>query len=330
MKKNPLVSIIIPVYNGEKFIDKCMDSVLNQTYKNLEIILTNDGSTDNSLEIIKRYAKNHENVKYDSHENVGLSKTRNIALKKVTGDYVTYLDVDDYFDLNFIEKLMDDNDDYDIVIGGYRNVYEDGKLNFEYMPKNNVWERYKRATVWAKIYKTDFLRKNKIEYPDIRIFMEDTVYTMRCLSAANKVCIKNYIGYNNVINYNSITHKENYKILKDVPKAIKEIDSYIFNQKNYIKNNERIIKFYYFKLLIAYLVDLSRFLPKDELIKYYNENRQSIKNIYKKYGYNQKIHMIKEEQLKVKIIILLFILSEKLHLTKSLIKLISNKFNEKK
>ena len=160
MKKNKVVSIIIPVYNGQSFIDKCMDSVLNQTYKNIEIILSDDGSTDNSLKMIKSYAKKYKNIKYDSHKNVGQSQTRNIALEQATGDYITYLDVDDYFDYDFIEKMISDCNDSDIIIGGYRSVYPDGKINFEYSLKNSKWNRYRRATVWAKLYKHDFLKKN--------------------------------------------------------------------------------------------------------------------------------------------------------------------------
>ena len=325
MKKNPLVSVIIPVYNGEKFIDKCVDSVLNQTYKNIEIILSNDGSTDNSLNIIKKYAKKYSNIKYDSHDNAGLSITRNIAFQNVSGDYVTYLDVDDYLDLDFVENMLKDNADYDIIIGGYRSVSEDGKIFFNYSIDNSVWGRYRRVTVWAKLYKVSFLKKNKIVYPDIRIFGEDVVYTMRCMSKTNNVIIKSYIGYNNLVNADSITHKENYKIINDVPKMIENVDNFISKDNNYLEKNQNIVKFYYFKILAAYLMELSYFTAYKELKDYYLDNKKTIFNIYKKYNYSSRIKWMKNEKFGVNLLVKLLLISNWLHLDSAFLKIISLK-----
>ena len=325
MKKNPLVSVIIPVYNGEKFIDKCVDSVLNQTYKNIEIILSNDGSTDNSLNVIKKYAKKYSNIKYDSHDNAGLSITRNIAFENVSGDYVTYLDVDDYLDFNFVENMLNDNDDYDIIIGGYRSVSEDGKVFFDYSIDDSVWGRYRRVTVWAKLYKVSFLKNNKIAYPDIRIFGEDVVYTARCMSKTNNVIIKHYIGYNNLVNSESITHKENYKIITDVPKMIENIDIFISKDSNYLEKNQNIVKFYYFKILAAYLMELSYFTAYKELKDYYLDNKKTIFNIYKKYNYSSRIKWMKNEKFGVNLLVKLLLISNWLHLDSAFLKIISLK-----
>ena len=89
----PKISVIVPVYNVEKYIDKCLDSLLNQTYKNMELIIVNDCSTDNSKKIIEKKIKNHKNVLFSTNkENSGLSFTRNEGLKKATGDYIGYID----------------------------------------------------------------------------------------------------------------------------------------------------------------------------------------------------------------------------------------------
>lgn len=323
MKKEKLVSIIIPIYNGEKFIEKCMDSVLNQTYKNIEIILSDDGSTDNSLKIIKQYSKKYKNIKYDSHENVGLSITRNIAFELATGDYVTYLDVDDYFDYDFISKMLENNKNYDIIIGGYRSVYPNGNINFEYSLNDSEWNRYRRATVWAKIYKYSFLKNNNIIYPNVRLYGEDVVYTMRCLSKTNNVLIKKYIGYNNLINENSITHKNKNKIKNDVPKILKNIDNYISNNKKYLENNKKICRYYYVKLFVAYLVEQAVFLDFDELIEYYFECIDIIKNIFKNYNYKINFTWMKDEAIKVNSIINLFVLFYKINKPKILLKLLN-------
>ena len=106
MQSKEMVSIIIPVYNVEKYIVECLESVVNQTYENLEIILVNDGSTDNSKEICLEYAQRDQRIKLYSKENGGLSSARNYGLSKVTGNYVFFLDSDDYLVTDTIENLL--------------------------------------------------------------------------------------------------------------------------------------------------------------------------------------------------------------------------------
>lgn len=322
MKKNKKVSIIIPVYNGMDFIDKCMDSVLNQTYKNIEIILSNDGSKDKSLDRIKEYAKKHKNVKFDSHENVGLSETRNIALRQATGDFVTYLDVDDYFDYDFIEKMIEGHEKYDVIIGGYRNIYPSGKINFEYSLSDSEWNRYKRVTVWARLYRLSFLKKNKIEFPHDRLYGEDVVYTMRCLSKTENVVITPYIGYNNLINEKSITHKNRNLISTEVPKMIKYVDEFIFKDTDFLIKKKHIVKYYYLKIFTAFLMEQTTFLTKEELQKYYKNSFPIVKNIFKKYGYKMNLIRMRDESFKVNLMIKLVIICDKLHLNKLLINLL--------
>ena len=326
MKTNPKVSVVIPVYNGIKFIDKCVQSVLNQSYKNIEIVLSNDGSTDNSLKLIKDYTKKYKNIKYDTHDNVGLSITRNIAMKNVSGDYVTYLDVDDYLDTDFIEKMICVENDYDIIIGGYRSVDSSGKIEFEYSVSNSTWNRYKRATVWAKLYKVSFLKENNITYPNIRIYCEDVVYTMRCLSKTDNVIIKSYIGYNNLVNFDSITHTDSHKIINDIPKALVHIDNFIFGNKDYLRNNENIVKYYYLKMISAYLIDIAKFTQTSDLLKYFHTNRDTINSYFKKYEYNNRIKWINDEKTSVNILIKLLLFFEKIGKVDFLIKMISKKY----
>lgn len=308
------VSIIIPVYNGIKFINKCMDRIINQTYSNIEVILIDDGSKDNSYELLKKYDKKYENVKSYSHPNKGQSQTRNIGLKYASGDYVTYLDVDDYFDHDFIETFVKESNNCDIVIGGYRRVFDNGEVEFTYNHKDNEWNKYKRATVWAKLYKKSFLDKNNIAYPNVNLYGEDVVYTMRCLSKSPKVRIIDYVGYNNLINDQSITHRDKDKILNDVPKMIENIDSFIKDNKNFLENNSKIVKYYYLKLFSNFLIEQAEFLKYDKLKKYYIDNISVIKKIFKSYGYKLGFIWVKDEKFIVNIFINLVVLTEKMHL----------------
>lgn len=106
MKNNSLISIIIPIYNTSKYLKKCLDSIINQSYQNLEIILIDDGSTDNSGKIADEYAKKDPRTKVFHQKNAGQSAARNLGLKKATGDFISFIDADDYVGKDFISKLL--------------------------------------------------------------------------------------------------------------------------------------------------------------------------------------------------------------------------------
>ena len=123
-----LISVIIPIYNTQKYLKKCIDSVESQSYNNIEIILVNDGSTDSSEKIIQPYLQKYENIKYYKKENGGLSDARNYGIQKATGDYICFLDSDDYIDINLFSKLQKYLDlDYDMI--KYKLVKVDENYN---------------------------------------------------------------------------------------------------------------------------------------------------------------------------------------------------------
>ena len=127
---NELISIVVPVYNVEKYLKRCLDSLVNQTYKNIEIILVNDGSTDSSLEICKGYAKKDSRVKIISKKNEGLGYTRNEGINIAKGIYIAFIDSDDYVDENFYEKLYVSAKKYnsDMVYASFKSVDKNNKM----------------------------------------------------------------------------------------------------------------------------------------------------------------------------------------------------------
>ena len=129
-KNNPLVSVIVPVYNTAKFLPTCLNSILNQTYQNLEIIIINDGSTDDSEETISKYATKDDRIKTISQENQGLSGARNAGIKTATGDYITFVDSDDKIEPTMIEKLLLalKQTDSDIAVCSFKELYKNGKV----------------------------------------------------------------------------------------------------------------------------------------------------------------------------------------------------------
>ncbi len=151
MKKNK-VSLIIPVYNSALYIEKCLESIVNQTYKNIEVIAIDDGSKDQSLKLLKRYAKKYNYFKVYSQKNLGVAKTRNKAVSLATGDYIMFVDNDDFLEKDYIERYITEilETKSDILIGGYQRVNSKNKVLFYAMPKNTSWGKYIVVAPWAK------------------------------------------------------------------------------------------------------------------------------------------------------------------------------------
>lgn len=131
-KENFLVSLIVPVYNVEPYLRRCLSSIISQTYKNLEIIIVDDGSTDNSGLICDEYALSDKRIKVIHKENGGLSSARNVGLGIATGEYIGFVDSDDYIDLSFVEKMMANNNGYDMIM--CRFCIEEGSKKYIPMP----------------------------------------------------------------------------------------------------------------------------------------------------------------------------------------------------
>ncbi len=195
------VSIIIPVYNVEPYLRQCLDSVCNQTFKDIEIICINDCSIDNSLKILEEYQKKDNRIKItDLKENKGVSYSRNIGLKLAKAEYVTFVDSDDFVSSNYTEILYNNikKFDYDILCCDFFLYYNENSAkhleqkSFCYNTDfNTVQSKQKLLTYrliwssWAKIYKRDFLEKNKIFFK--RRTMEDILFIYEIILVSNKV-----------------------------------------------------------------------------------------------------------------------------------------------
>ncbi len=192
----PLISIVIPVYNIENCISQCLESLVNQTYKNLEIICVNDGSTDGSLAILQSYAEKDERVIVIDKKNEGVSRARNDALKRATGDYLLFVDSDDWIDLDTCETVVSktQENDVDVVIFGYMREYEnaskpssifDGDRTFDEQQCND--ELFRRilgltgealkhpergdslSSVWGRLYKRSLISDNNLQFEDLSV-----------------------------------------------------------------------------------------------------------------------------------------------------------------
>ncbi|MDR1973237.1 MAG: glycosyltransferase [Bacteroidales bacterium] len=191
MNKNRLISVIVPVYNGEKYIDVCMNNLLQQTYKNLEIIVIDDGSTDSSPEKLKKYS-----VKIFRQENKGLSAARNIGIKIATGEYIHFMDVDDLINAEFYQKLAEANAqvDADIYCAGMENepcphrtlLYEHLQVLSSTDDKMKITKVGRWGYVWRYLFRKSFLEKQDLHFEVGRV-IEDLPFSLQAVFFADKV-----------------------------------------------------------------------------------------------------------------------------------------------
>ena len=223
-----LISVIIPVYNVEKYLRKCLDSVIAQTYKQLEVIMVDDGSTDSCGKICDEYAQNHENFIVIHKENAGLGMARNTGLEHISGKYVMFLDSDDYISSDLIETLYNalKTNKVDISKSGFNRVDDNGNMLSERRYNFEVFEGKKAATVflprligsspekkdsfemsvWASLYNTEYIKKNHILFPSERdLISEDMIFNIEYTQYANGACVISKMGYNYRYNPGSLT-----------------------------------------------------------------------------------------------------------------------------
>ena len=187
------ISVIIPVYNGEKYLAQCLDNMLCQTYKDLEIIVINDGSTDKSSEIAEKYP-----VKIIHHEkNSGLSVARNTGIDNATGDYIHFMDVDDWISLDFYEKISSVSllTDADMVLSEFfhERLPDISQLFNDKIVVSNIEDKLLLTKVrrhgycWRYLFKLNFLKANGLRFDANQRFMEDTLFSLQAVFLANKI-----------------------------------------------------------------------------------------------------------------------------------------------
>lgn len=242
------VSVIIPVYNLEKYITRCLESIINQTFKEIEILVVNDGSTDKSLDLIKEKALLDNRIIIINKDNEGISKARLSGYEKAKGEYILFVDGDDYVDKNAIEILYNTakSNDYDIVQYKYLINYEDGIkgrndrvlidekkfINKDLIKLNLLGDTI--FSIWSKFIKKDFLVKNNINLPQNISYAEDVALT--CVLSIYKpkfVFIDKYLYIYNKRN-NSASHKVSDNLL-DIKDAMKYIKFHLNKNDLYLK-----------------------------------------------------------------------------------------------
>ena len=231
------ISIILPVYKVENYLDKCLSTLINQTYKNLEIILVDDGSPDNSGQHCDEWAKRDKRIKVFHKENGGVSSARNLGIKKATGEYVCFVDPDDYVDLSMYEKLLTSAEinNSDLVMCRYYNVFENNNkiqkvyeenflninteniFNLFLLNKNKVRKNiYYRDSVmgclWRCLFKKDLIKN--IELENVRI-AEDLIFMIDVFKKKPKLSLVDEYLYYYLQRETSAMHKVSMEAIRN-------------------------------------------------------------------------------------------------------------------
>ena len=228
LKVKELVSIIMPIYNVEKYLRKSVEAALNQTYANTEVILVNDGSTDGSIDICREFEKKDSRVRVLDLENGGAAYARNKGMEAARGSYLYFFDSDDNIEENLIEKSMDEYErtNADLVVFNFKRINEAGDVwvcdefpKGEYLTENpgdkmkflcNYFLRYKCGyEPWNRVFKADIIRKNNLVYrPNKEVFAEDMCFNFQYLLNCKKISIIEDRLYYYLIRENSIMSSE--------------------------------------------------------------------------------------------------------------------------
>ena len=175
------LSVVIPVYNGEKYLRECVDSILSQTFRNFEIVLVNDGSTDSTASICDEYTTQHDNVVVVHQNNQGINKTRRNGVRNARGEWITFSDADDTMPHNALQKLWDKHVGTDLVIGFPEEPIHKKELTLEECRENAITGRLFPPTMWAKLYRRSLLTDDLFDFPRGIDGEEDMIMNIRII-----------------------------------------------------------------------------------------------------------------------------------------------------
>ena len=298
-------SFIVPVYNTEKFLKKCLDSLVNQTYKDFEIIVVNDGSTDKSSSIISKYQKKYKNIIVIDKENEGLSMARNRGVQKSSGKYIIFVDSDDYVSnklLEEVDKKIDDSDILRFQIATedeeYTKINEYHEEGFESMCGYDAFKYLSSyhfvEPAWCYVIRKNYYIENKFSFKK-DVYHEDFGLIPHVIYKARKVKSIDFIGYYYIQRNGSIMNNNDYK--KTVKKAFDMLEQYktmrLFAKNINRKNN---LDDYFLSYISNSVIVKARELKKDEKKVYINELKKL--NVFDGVIVNTRIRRFKKYLMK--------------------------------
>ncbi len=286
------ISVIVPVYNMEKYLNKCLDSLVNQTFKDIEILVINDGSTDKSKKIIESYAKKYKNIKAYDKENGGLSDARNYGLRKASGDYISFIDSDDYISLDMYEKMYDKaiSKDYDMVVCDVNYIYENSdKTEIVSSHIKNDTTNIKETMLsiypvaWNKLFKKE-LFKTGIEFKK-GIWFEDVEFIYRMLPYIKSIGVVKEAMYQYLQREGSISKSTDKRLYNYIENWNGIVEFY--KEKGLFEEYHDEIEYSYVRYIYATFIKHASGFDKDEFNNAVKKAIQNVKREFPKYRRNK-------------------------------------------
>ena len=310
-----LVSIIVPVYNTGKYLDRCLDSIQSQTLKEIEIIVVNDGSTDSSLDIIKKHMENDSRIVLINQENGGQSLARNNGIKIAKGKYIGFVDSDDYIEENMYEVLykMAEENSTDIAICNVNRVYEDSKVlekkcheklkdecvDIEKYGRENYIMNYLRKyihanEIYCRIFKTEVIHKNGISFDinadkSMKEIGEDIIFNIKVAIYAKNIIATEESYYNYVVRNGSTMTSEKNNLLQRYLCMQKQLNKFLLERINDKEKADKIIK----RVLISMIKEAYYVCRNDKKVDIFIDEWQNIKNdeVVKEYMFSKYLEL---------------------------------------
>jgi len=289
---NEKITVVVPIYNAEHFLEKCLKSIVEQTYQNLEIILVNDGSTDKSLEICEKFKENDNRIIVINKENGGVSSARNKGIDSASGKYIIFIDADDYIEKEMFETLAYDlfTNKVDLSMCGFRTVDINGNIlsvsnpmdekyfDVKTFRRNLFSDKYYRNLIWNKLFKLEIIKEHNIRFNEDIHINENVLFMLEFSKYAFRYSYGNEILYNFLDNQNGQMHaKFNLKKVSVLSSYVRllnyDLDRDILNKIKYKYLFEGYAYTYLMKKINLDNTDL-----KNNLIKFKEKYYQDIKS----------------------------------------------------
>ena len=279
----PLVSVIVPIYNVEDYLQTCCNSILSQSFNNIEVILVNDGSTDGSCEIAKQIEKKDSRVILIDQRNGGLSAARNAGLKVAKGDYVLFVDSDDWIEKNCIQELYQDiqrnNSDVSCCLAQYisamgtirrgRSSFGINSLTGDEILPNALLVKTFPTSAWGKLYRRDFLHENGLLFKE-GIVNEDTLFSIQIACLAKKISFVDKVLFDIWEREGSISRSSFEKLFQDMNIALLSARSFMEEHNCYNEPLDKLYKARYLKSNLYNLLQIAQRLQYPQYCKMYN------------------------------------------------------------
>lgn len=322
-----MVTIIMPIFNGRKYLDYSLKSVFAQSFKDFELLLIDDGSTDNTLQYLHEMLKPEGmEIRIFHQENRGIAQTRNYGISCAKGEFLMFMDQDDVLDSDYVEMLVKTiaHSEADIVVSGYRRGALEAKKRKTVRLKDTEWSKFLNVAPWGKIFRTEFVVKNNLHFLDV-VKGEDCYFTVYAYALAKKVEIIPYVGYNWIDNQKSVTNTVYVNVSQDssIGIMLERLDAELKGTQ--MKISQELLEYYYVKSIIYDLLFSTKRARKEDISSLYSDLFGWLGSVCPEYRNNPYISCWKPEgeRLFTRIVVFVFMTLHKMKMGEIFLQLYS-------